>query len=232
MLHNCLIVDDDKFAQIDLENKLTYWPEVSLLGVTSSTAEAIDFFNNKNIDIIFLDLHLKGIRDEAFVKLLEANKTQVVWVTGNKDHAAEALDYNIADILVKPYTDDHFVKTMILVLKRFKSEVEPIAKLPNQIFVRTDKMLEKLTFADILYVEALSDYVIIHTKPKRITVHTTMKIMEEVLPKSDFFRCHNSYIIRLDKINSIKENHLVIETKALPISRHRVKSLLGHLQTI
>ncbi|UPT65674.1 MAG: LytTR family transcriptional regulator DNA-binding domain-containing protein [Sphingobacteriales bacterium JAD_PAG50586_3] len=174
-------------SQYDLENKLSYWPEFNLLGKVGSTTDAAEFLKNKKIDLIFLDLHLEGLQEKPFIKILEANKTQVVWLSGNKNHTDDALNYNLTDILVKPYTDNHFVKTMILVLKRFKSAFEIEAKLPHCLFVRSNKMLVKLPYADILYVEALSDYVIIHTKPKKYTVHSTMKVLEDVLPPSDFF---------------------------------------------
>lgn len=227
----CLVVDDDEFVRIDLESRLSHWTEVNIIALCPSAIEAMRILADEKIDLIFLDIHMPGMTGFQFIKSLELNKTQVVLVTGNKEHAVDAFEYDVTDFLVKPFTDDRFVKTMLKVLKRAK-QAGPADKQNDHLFIKVNKILEKIKYTDILYVEALADYVQIQTLSKKYTIHSTMKGMEESLPKTDFFRTHNSFIVRLDKITRIEDNLLIIDEVTIPVSRNKVKPLMQRLNTI
>jgi DNA-binding LytR/AlgR family response regulator len=229
----CLIVDDDEFIRIDLENRLSLWSEVTIVALCPTAIDAARILADEKIDLIFLDIHLPGMTGFQFMKSLELNKSQVVLVTGNKEHAADAFEYDVTDFLVKPFTDDRFVKTMLKVVKIAKQMgTADVGKQNDHLFIKVNKILEKIKYTDIMYVEALADYVQIITLNKKYTIHSTMKSMEEALPKDAFFRTHNSFIVRLDKINRIEDNLLIIDQATIPVSRNKVKPLMQRLNTI
>jgi DNA-binding LytR/AlgR family response regulator len=231
----CLIVDDDEFVRIDLEHRLSFWSEVSIAGLCPTAIDAARILAEEKIDLIFLDIHLPGMTGFQFIQSLELNKTQVVLVTGNKEHAADAFEYDVTDFLLKPFTDDRFAKTLLKILKRAKRDVSVVNKQTDHLFIKVNKILEKIKYTDIMYIEALADYVQIQTPTKKYTIHSTMKALEEALPKNDFFRTHNSYIVRLDKISRIEDNLLIIdinEKVTIPVSRNKLKPLMERLNTI
>lgn len=228
----CLIVDDDEMVRIDVESRLSFWPEVTVMGLCPTAIDAARKMADQHIDLIFLDVDMPGMTGFQFIKSLENNKPQVVMVTSNKDYAADAFEYDVTDFLVKPFSEDRFVKTMLKVLKKAKDKPTGAPKQSDHLFIKVNKIFEKIQYSDILFIEALADYVQIQTVTKKYTIHSTMKSMEESLPASDFFRVHNSFIVRLDKISRIEDNMLMIEQTSIPVSRNKVKPLMQHINTL
>jgi DNA-binding LytR/AlgR family response regulator len=231
----CLVVDDDEMVRIDLEAKLAMWTEVQLVGMCTNAIEALRTMQDTHIDIIFLDVNMPGMTGFQFLKTLEDNNTQVVIMTSNKDYAVDAFEYDVADFMVKPFTEDRFAKTMLKLLKRLKQQ--PVAKEPQApsteyLFVKVNKIFEKISYNDILFIEALADYVQIQTNAKKFTIHSTMKSMEQSLPEKDFMRVHNSFIVRLDKISRIEDNSIMISSQLVPVSRNKVKPLMQRINTL
>lgn len=232
---SCLVVDDDEFVRIDLEGRLSLWPEVTIIGSCPTAIDALRVLDETKVDLIFLDVHLPGMSGFQFIKSLELNKTQVVMVTGNKEHAVDAFEYDITDFLVKPFTEERFVKTMVKVMKRSKRDTGnngAANKSTDHLFIKVNKIFEKISYSDIMYIEALADYVQIQTPAKKYTIHSTMKALEGSLPETDFFRVHNSFIVRLDKISRIEDNLLIIDQNTIPVSRNKLKPLMQRLNTI
>lgn len=230
-----LVVDDDEMVRIDLESKLSFWPEVSLVGSCTNAIEALRLLDGNKIDLIFLDVNMPGMTGFQFLKSLEDNNTQVVMMTSNKDYAVDAFEYDVADFMVKPFTEDRFAKTMLKLMKRFKQvPASATAQQPNSeyLFLKVNKIFERILYTDILFIEALADYVQIQTTAKKFTIHATMKSMEESLPQNHFMRVHNSYIVRLDKINRIEDNSLMVNNQLIPVSRSKVKPLMQRINTL
>jgi DNA-binding LytR/AlgR family response regulator len=162
---------------------------------------------------------------------VDLKDTQVVLMTGDKEHAADAFEFDVTDFLVKPFTDARFMKAMLRVTKKRyinRSHAQPA----DHIFVKVNSVLEKIVLTDILFIEAMADYVSIQTTSKKFTVHSTMKSIERSLPESDFIRVHNSYIVRLDAINRVEDNSVIIGQKLIPISRARLKPLMDRLNLL
>lgn len=229
----CLVIDDDEMVRIDLESKLEFWPEVVLVGLCTNAIEAVRLMGDNKIDLVFLDVNMPGMTGFQFLKSLENNKAQVVMMTSNKDYAADAFDHDVADFLVKPFAEERFVKTMMKVLKRAKQSTPAAEQNTSEyLFIRINKIFEKILYTDILYIEALADYVQIQTVAKKFTIHSTMKSLEESLPTKDFMRVHNSFIVRLDKISRIEDNSLIVNNILVPVSRSKVKPLMQRINTL
>ncbi len=229
----CLVVDDDEMVRIDLEAKLALWPEVVLTGLCASAIEAVRLMGDNKIDLVFLDVNMPGMTGFQFLKSLENNKAQVVMMTSNKDYAADAFEHDVADFLVKPFAEERFVKTMMKVLKRAKQNTPAAEQNSSEyLFIRINKIFEKILYTDIQYIEALADYVQIQTAAKKFTIHSTMKSLEESLPSKDFMRVHNSFIVRLDKISRIEDNSLIVNNILVPVSRSKVRPLMQRINTL
>lgn len=227
----CLIVDDDEMVRLDLENRLRAWPGVQVSGSCASAIEASQYMLQNNIDLILLDINLPGMNGFSFMENVDLKDTQVVLMTGEKEHAVDAFEVDVTDFLVKPFTDARFMKTMLRVTKKrylHKSTAIPA----DHIFVKVNSVLEKIVLTDIQYIEAMADYVSIQTTTKKYTVHSTMKSIEKSLPESDFIRVHNSYIVRLDQISRVEDNSVIIGQKLIPISRARLKPLMDRLNLL
>ena len=226
----CLVVDDDEMVRMDLENRLTAWPGVRLCGSCGSVIEATKFIQEEAVDLILLDINLPGTSGFSFLENLELPNTQIVLMTGDRQHAVGAFEFDVTDFLVKPFTDARFMKAMLRVTK--KKYMYQHAEAVDHIFVKVNSVLEKIEFSSIQYVEAMADYVCIQTPERRYTVHSTMKSMEKTLPSADFIRVHNSFIVRIDKINRVEDNSIIIDKKVIPISRSRSKPLMERLNLL
>lgn len=228
---SCLIVDDDEMVRLDLEHRLSAWPGVQVAGSVASAMEASQFLLEHNVDLILLDINLPGMSGFSFVENVDLKDTQVVLMTGEKEHAVDAFEFDVTDFLVKPFTDARFMKTMLRVTKK-RYLHRSIAQPADHIFVKVNSVLEKIVLTDIQYIEAMADYISIQTTTKKYTVHSTMKSIERSLPDSDFIRVHNSYIVRLDQISRVEDNSVIIGQKLIPISRARLKPLMDRLNLL
>jgi DNA-binding LytR/AlgR family response regulator len=228
---NCIIVDDDEMIRIDLERKISVNPFLNFIGSCSSAVMAADMIMKEQIDLVFLDIMMPEMTGLEFLKSLSSNHPQIIFVTSEKQFAAEAFEYEVTDFLVKPVSDERFLKAVMRASSALNSTASTAGQ-SNHLFVKVNSSLVKIEIGDILYIEARADYVTVHTDEQRFTVHSTMKTIQESLPATKFFRAHNSFIVNLDKISQIEDNMVVINKKLLPVSRSRVKPLMQRLNLI
>jgi DNA-binding LytR/AlgR family response regulator len=229
---NCIIVDDDEMIRLDLENKIRQTMVLNLVGSCGSALEAAELLLTENVDLIFLDVLMPGMTGLDFIKTLAASKPEVIMITSNKDFAVEAFEYDVTDFLVKPVSYERFLKAVSKAKRNFEKKGTSVNAIDEHIFIKVGSRFIKLELKNILYIEALSDYVTIHTLNEKYTIHSTMKGFESTLPAKDFFRIHNSYIVRLDKITSVAGNNVSILKTVLPVSRNKVKTLIQRLKLI
>jgi DNA-binding LytR/AlgR family response regulator len=227
---NCLIVDDDPMVRLDLEKRIGLMANLSLAASCGTATEAAGILLKENIDVIFLDIEMPGMDGLSLLKTMHPVKPAVILITSKKEYAAEAFDYEVTDFLLKPFTDERFLKSIMRASSHMASELSGSEK--DHLFVKTNSVLEKIDLSDILYVEAMADYVQIQSDKKRYVVHSTMKNIENALPVNRFFRAHNSYIIHLNKINRIEDNSVIIGDKVIPVSRAKIKTLLQQINLL
>ena len=228
---NCLIVDDEELIRKIMETLISKTPFLKLIKSCSSAVEASQILMKEKIDLIFLDVEMPEMSGFDLIKIIPDPKPQIIMITSNREYAPDAFDFNVTDFIVKPINQERFLKAVAKAKKIADSNFAS-GLADHDIFVKVNSLLVKLNTRDILYIESLADYIIIHTDSARYTVHHTMKGIETKLPSGYFMRVHNSFIVRLDKIINIDENLIVIQDKLIPISRANKSELMNRLKVI
>lgn len=217
----CLAVDDEPLALDIIADYVTKIPELHLVGVTTNAIEALAKVQNGEVDLVFLDVQMPELTGIQFVKIING-KCDVILTTAYQQYALESYDLNVVDYLLKPIAFDRFYRSVQKVLQN-RTPVTPAPVMPvvgdvnDFMFVRTEHKIQRVDFDDILMVEGLKDYVSIYTPQERIVTLQNMKKMEELLPSNRFVRVHRSYIVALDKIESIERGRIFISDKVIPV---------------
>ena len=160
----------------------------------------------RDIDVVLLDIEMPEMDGFAFINSLES-PPNIIIVSGTEGYALKAFDFNVVDYLLKPITYSRFCKAIDKTMRYF-SRKEPASSDDEEIFIKKGSSLVKLKINEIIFVEALENYVILNTREERFTIHFTMKAIESHLPSSVFIRVHRSYIVNKSMIQAIKENAL------------------------
>jgi two-component system LytT family response regulator len=233
MTLKCIAVDDEPLALDIIEDYVSKVPFLELVKRTENAIEALQLVQAGGIDLVFLDIQMPDLTGIQFLKIAN-NKASYILTTAYSQYALESYDLNVSDYLLKPIAFDRFYKAVEKVHNQYKNNAEPVAApvpvvpvitpvaTPAQtvqdfIFVKTEHKIQKIELDNILYIEGLKDYISIFTKAERVITLQNMKRMEETLPKSQFIRVHKSYIIALDKIESIERSRITICGKIIPI---------------
>ena len=222
---NCIAVDDENLALDLIEDNIYKIPFLNLVKRCKNPFEAMEVLQNQEIDLIFLDIQMPGVTGVQFLQSL-TNSPMVIFVTAYKQYALEGFNLNVIDYLLKPIDFERFLKAVnkasdLYNLKHKTLVIENVSELKNStIFVNADYSLIKIRTDEITYVEGLKDYVKINlnSSTKPIVTRMTMKAIEEKLPSSEFFRVHKSFIVSLDKIESIRSLKIKIGNAQIPVS--------------
>ncbi|HXU26318.1 MAG TPA: LytTR family DNA-binding domain-containing protein [Bacteroidia bacterium] len=233
---NCIIVDDNKMARTALKKLID---QIDFLVFKEECVNPMDAFNylqKESIDLIFLDVEMPGMTGIELIKNLPLEKRPIiVLITAKTEYAVEAFELNVADYIVKPVTLPRLLAALAKVKELVESKgqkVELNSKDREYIFVRSNSVLAKIKIAEIIYMQALGDYVNIFTIDKRHTVHITLRGMEENLSPDKFYRLHRSYLIALDHIDRVEEGTAFIGKHPIPIGEQFKKDLLKKLNLI
>lgn len=212
---NCMVVDDDPIFRQYISKQIKETSGLKLVVEADSATKAIDLLEEHEVDIIFLDVQMPEMTGIELVARLN-NGYEVILVTANDSYAVDAFDQKVTDYLVKPFEYDRFSKAVT----KAKNNIEAFRKkkdLIEHIFIKSDGKIIHLKLTDILFVEALADYVVINTEAKKYIVHHTMKGVEKKLPTQRFVRVHRSFIVNIEKIDFIEDLSVHIKVKAIPI---------------
>ena len=204
---NCIIVDDDKLSCELLEGFVKKYSSINLIGSFSDSVSARnELTKRRDIDLVLLDIEMPEMDGFAFINSLEL-PPNIIIVSGTEGYALKAFDFNVVDYLLKPITYSRFCKAIDKTMRYF-SRKEPASSDDEEIFIKKGSSLVKLKINEIIFVEALENYVILNTREEKFTIHFTMKAIESHLPSSVFIRVHRSYIVNKSMIQAIKENSL------------------------
>jgi two-component system, LytTR family, response regulator len=220
---NCVITDDEPVALEILADYIAMVPGLELVANCRNAMETWSALRLHRVDILFMDIKMPGINGLDFVRSLR-NRPAIIFTTAFPQYAIEGFDLDVLDYLLKPISIDRFLKA---VYKAFDKsgiqkavgyeKTEPISN--SFLFIKSDKGLIKIEFCDILFIEALENYVSIHTRDKTLLTLSTMKAIEESLPPMIFLRVHRSYIINLKNVDSLQGNNIKIGTQNLIVGR-------------
>ncbi len=219
---NCIIIDDDKVSRLVLEKYIKKTDILTLNESFDNAVDAINYFNsNVKIDFIFLDIEMPGMSGVEFLESLD-NLPQIIIVSAKEKYAIQAIQHDVTDYLLKPIIYSRFLKAINKVNKKLSEESQKDNS--KGIFIKSSAAsFIRLFYEDVLYVEAMENYVVIITTNQRYTIHFTMKSILSKLPSDRFIRVHRSYIVNKDKIVKITDNIIKIkmkdEMKSIPISK-------------
>lgn len=215
----CIIVDDNTMARMALKQLVNQVPNLELVAECSDANEALDAINSTQIDILLLDIEMPGMTGIDLIKKLGNTKPLIIFTTGKKDYAAEAFELNVVDYLVKPIALTRFKQAIEKAQEALDSNKQEV-KVEEQgfVFVKDNGILKRISIDDILFLEAMGDYVKVHTPQKFHVVHATLKSIEEKLPASKFLRVHRSYIVAINKIDYIQEGTISIGKTTIPVA--------------
>ncbi|HTH82402.1 MAG TPA: LytTR family DNA-binding domain-containing protein, partial [Mucilaginibacter sp.] len=210
----CLIVDDEPLALHILEDYISKVPFMELIKSTTNPIEALTMVQEGNIDLVFLDVQMPELTGIQFLRIANG-KTKVILTTAYPQYALEGYELDVVDYLLKPIAFDRFFKSAqkaqgIIQPSKQAPVAEPAQVQPQHdfmsdfIFVKSEHKIQKVYLHQILFIEGLKDYISIFTTAERIITLQNMKKMEDTLPEKHFIRVHKSYIVALNKIDSIE----------------------------
>lgn len=232
---NCIIVDDDKLSCTILEGYVAKSTSLSLIGTYSDSVEARNILTTrKDIDLVFLDIQMPEMNGFDFIVSLDF-PPNIIIVSSAEEYALKAFDFNVVDYLLKPVNYGRFCKAIDKTVRYFARKEVPNTG-DEEIFIKKGTSLVKLKLRDIIYIEALENYVTLNTNDDKFTIHFTMKAIENQLPSGVFIRVHRSFIINKSMIQSIKENALDLNVggvlKSIPVGKSFRDSLLNDINVM
>jgi two-component system, LytTR family, response regulator len=222
----CIIVDDEPLALHVLEDYMSKIPFLQLVKATTNPIEALTLVQEGNVDLVFLDVQMPELTGIQFLRIANG-KAKVILTTAYPQYALEGYELDVIDYLLKPIAFDRFFKAVQKAQGILQPAAKPLQPEPAQkpqqdflsdfIFVKTEHKIQKVYLNDILFIEGLKDYISIFTTTERIITLQNMKKMEDALPAKNFMRVHKSYIVSINKIDSIERSRIFIGDKIIPV---------------
>ena len=215
MKTTCIIIEDEPLAMERTKNYVQKLPYLQLLACFDNGIDALQFLKQQNTDLIFLDINMA---DLSGIQLLETKNIQseVIITTAYQEYALKGFDLKVADYLLKPFTFERFIQAVERVQQVLTKNNIPADK--KFVFVKTAYRLEKIILDEVLYIEGMRDYRRIVTASKKIMTLETFKEFEREIPASIICRVHKSYMVAIDKIDSVKKDLITINDISIPIS--------------
>jgi DNA-binding LytR/AlgR family response regulator len=222
----CLVVDDEPPAREILKQHIAGVEALELTGTCANAVEAISFLKDNPVDLIFLDIQMPQLLGTNFIRTLK-NPPKVIFTTAFRKYALEGFELDAVDYLLKPISLERFLKGVNKVLQiNFSADHTSSPVIENHkepansfLYFRADRKMVKVFFSDILFIEALKDYIKIVTQNKVIVTKYVLTTLAELLPADEFLRIHKSYIVAINKIESFNADTIQIAKHELPIGR-------------
>jgi len=216
---NCLIVDDNKISRTTLKHLAGQIKDLTVIAECPDAMAAYNLLQEQNIDLLLLDIEMPDMSGLELTKNLKNIKPVIIFITSKKEYAVEAFELNVADYVVKPITPARFVQAIDRAREILDSRKDTVNIIADEfIFIRDSNIIRKIKLDDILYAEAMGDYVKLHTSQKFYAIHNTLKAVEERLPVATFLRVHRSFIVAVSKIDTIQDGSIIINNKSVPVA--------------
>ncbi len=219
MTIKCIAVDDEPLALDIIKDYISQVPFLKLMKTFNDGISVLEYLATNSVDLIFLDIEMGGLSGTQLLKTLQ-KKPRVIMTTAYRNYAVDAFDLDVTDYLLKPFSFERFLKAVeksCNSLKEGQNDHVQSGSDKDYFFVKSGYKILKVNYDDILYIEGLSEYIIIKTKAVNIITLQSFKNIEKTLPESRFIRIHKSYLVSLSKIDSVEGQNVNIANKQLPI---------------
>jgi DNA-binding LytR/AlgR family response regulator len=216
---NCVIVDDNKMACMAVSELVSQVNNLTSIGVCENAIDAYNILQQQKVDLMLLDIEMPGMTGIELTRSLGKKGPIIIFMTSKKEYAVEAFDLDVADYIVKPVSPARFLHAIEKakeILRYIDGQLSPDEQ--EFFFVRDNGILKKISVQEILFMEAMGDYVKVFTPGKFYMVHSKLRSIEEKLPAQKFLRVHRSYIVALNKIEKIEEGVIIINANPIPVA--------------
>ncbi|NJM25878.1 MAG: response regulator transcription factor [Bacteroidia bacterium] len=215
----CLIVDDEPVARKGLQEHLEAVEFLELAGACENAMKAASHLESGAIDLIFLDIHMPKLSGIDFLKTMK-HAPMVIFTTAYSEYALEGYALDIIDYLMKPISFDRFLKAVVKAREFHQLRHRPDKQGNDFFFIKSDSKYEKIQYQDVQYIEAMQNYVVLHTRARKLIAYITLSGLESQLPSNQFIKPHKSFLVAIGKIQAVDRNELVLESARIPISRN------------
>jgi len=214
-----LIVDDNEMARDVLKQIAGRIHDIIVVGECSDALEAYNHLQANAIDVVLLDIEMPGMSGLELTRNLNDKSPFIIFTTSKRDYAVEAFELNVADYILKPVTPARLIQAFDKARVLMESKDQELSVDGGDfIFIRDSNIIKRLSLDDVLFVESMRDYVKLHTRQKFYAIHNTLRAVEGRLPASRFLRVHRSYIVAIDKIDTIRDGVIIIQEKTVPVA--------------
>jgi len=213
--YTCIIIEDEPLALEKTKDFVNKVPFLTLSATFDNALNGLTYLNNNKVDVLFLDINMDEL---SGIELLESSKinSQVIITTAYQEYALKGYELHITDYLLKPFTFNRFLQAVNKAQENLSQRVAE--KQLDFIFVKTENRLEKIMISDILYIEGMRDYLRIHTSNKKIMTLQSFNELEQLIPSHLVCRVHKSYMVAINKIESIERSRIKIADQLIPVS--------------
>lgn len=213
--YTCIIIEDEPLALEKTKDFVNKVPFLNLSATFDNALNGLMYLSNNKVDVLFLDINMDEL---SGIELLESCKitSQVIITTAYQEYALKGYELHITDYLLKPFTFNRFLQAVNKAQEHLLHRTADIH--PDFIFVKTENRLEKIMLNEIVYIEGMRDYLRIHTVNKKIMTLQNFSEMEKLIPSNVVCRVHKSYMVALNKIDSIERSRIKIAGELIPIS--------------
>jgi DNA-binding LytR/AlgR family response regulator len=216
---NALVIDDNKIARTTIMQLAERVSDIRIVGECADAIDAYNLMQSQPVDLLFLDIEMPGMTGLELTKNLLNKRPIIIFITSKREYAADAFDLNVVDYIIKPVTSARFIQAVDKAKEVMESNQEEVnVKEEEFIFIRDSNIVRRLKLDNILYAEAMGDYVKLYTPEKFYAIHTTLKAVEEKLPASGFQRVHRSFLVAINKIDSMEGGAIIIQRKPIPVA--------------
>jgi two-component system response regulator LytT len=219
---NTIAIDDEPLALQLVAGYIEKTPGLNLVGKFDNPLDAMDYMASESVELIFVDIQMPDLTGIEFTRAITRGP-KVIFTTAYEKYALEGFRLDVVDYLLKPFSYDEFLKAVQKALRLIKLENTTMNQVEANnefLFLKSEYKIRRINFNDILYIEGLKDYVKVYTKiePKPILSLTSLKLLESKLPEATFMRIHRSFIVNLEKIDTIERSRIVFGKVYIPIS--------------
>jgi DNA-binding LytR/AlgR family response regulator len=214
-MYKCIVIEDEPLAMERTRGFIEKIPFLYLCATFDNAMDGLAYLNTNTIEILFLDINMDEV---SGIELLQNTKinSHIIITTAYEQYALKGYELNVSDYLLKPFSFSRFLSAVNNIIEKINEKQNK--KVIEYIFIKTENRLEKVNLSDILYIEGMSDYRKIHTTSKRIMTLQSFNDLENIIPSSIICRVHKSYMVAINKIETIERRRIKINSTLIPIS--------------